>query len=197
MRLKQGLIYAIGRGCMTSHSTSLLSIGTFRPRAHQGNWQPQRNRNFRELLSAWVEHMLLSGAAPYIGRKRRLLRSRVLDIRSVILTIPDHYLVVTRDRERLTVGKQKTREFRVGRFSLKKLNEVEDKSRGHTKETGKCNATSISENYFQPFPQFALLHSVACVQLRLITVLRNCGCVAVASVLSSSWPKMHSHLWET
>jgi hypothetical protein len=30
---------------------------------HQGNWQPQRNRNFRELLSAWVEHMLLNGAA--------------------------------------------------------------------------------------------------------------------------------------
>jgi hypothetical protein len=23
-----------------------------RARAHQGNWQPQRNRNFRELLSA-------------------------------------------------------------------------------------------------------------------------------------------------
>jgi hypothetical protein len=31
--------------------------------AHQGNWQPQRNYNFRELLSAWVEHMLLNGAA--------------------------------------------------------------------------------------------------------------------------------------
>jgi hypothetical protein len=34
-----------------------------RARAHQGNWQPQRNRNFLELLSAWVEHMLLNGAA--------------------------------------------------------------------------------------------------------------------------------------
>jgi hypothetical protein len=33
------------------------------------------------------------------------------------------------------------------------------------------------------FPQFALLHSVTCVQLRLITILRNRGCVAVASFL--------------
>jgi hypothetical protein len=28
--------------------------------------------------------------------------------------------------------------------------------------------------------QFALLHSVTCVQLRLITILGSCGCVAVA-----------------
>jgi hypothetical protein len=34
-----------------------------------------------------------------------------------------------------------------------------------------------------PFPQFALLNSVACVLLKLITVLGNCGCVAVASFL--------------
>jgi hypothetical protein len=27
-----------------------------------------------------------------------------------------------------------------------------------------------------PFPQFALLHSATCVQLRLITILGNCGC---------------------
>jgi hypothetical protein len=33
------------------------------------------------------------------------------------------------------------------------------------------------------FPQFALLHSVTCVQLRLIIILGNCCCVAVASVL--------------
>jgi hypothetical protein len=33
------------------------------------------------------------------------------------------------------------------------------------------------------FPQYALLHSVTCVQLRLITILGNCGCVAVASFL--------------
>jgi hypothetical protein len=34
-----------------------------------------------------------------------------------------------------------------------------------------------------PFPQFALLHSVTCVQLRLITVLGKCDCVAVSSFL--------------
>jgi hypothetical protein len=36
---------------------------TIRARAHQGNWQPQRNRNFQELLSASVEHKELTGAA--------------------------------------------------------------------------------------------------------------------------------------
>jgi hypothetical protein len=36
--------------------------------------------------------------------------------------------------------------------------------------------------------QYALLHSVTCVQLRLITILRNCGCVAVASFLGVPSP---------
>jgi hypothetical protein len=40
-------------------------------------------------------------------------------------------------------------------------------------------ATQIEETAKQ-FNQFALLHSVTCVQLKLITVLGNCGCVAVA-----------------
>jgi hypothetical protein len=39
-----------------------------------------------------------------------------------------------------------------------------------------------------PFAQIALLHSVTCVQLRLITVLGNCGCVAVASFLGVPSP---------
>jgi hypothetical protein len=38
------------------------------------------------------------------------------------------------------------------------------------------------------FPQFALLHSVTCVQLRLITILGNCGCVAGASFLGVPSP---------
>jgi hypothetical protein len=42
---------------------------------------------------------------------------------------------------------------------------------GHIEETG------------LPFPKYALLHSVTCVQLRLIPILGNCGCVAVASFL--------------
>jgi hypothetical protein len=80
-----------------------------RARAHQENWQPQRNRNFRELLSAGVEHMLLIGAAQF--EESALL-----------------------------------------------------------------------------LPQYALLRSATCVQLRLITILGNCGCVAVASFLGVSWP---------
>jgi hypothetical protein len=39
-----------------------------------------------------------------------------------------------------------------------------------------------------PFSQFALLHSVTCVRLRLITILGNCGCVAVASFLGVGRP---------
>jgi hypothetical protein len=36
--------------------------------------------------------------------------------------------------------------------------------------------------------QYALLHSVTCVQLRPIRVLGNCGCVAVASFLGVPSP---------
>jgi hypothetical protein len=39
-----------------------------------------------------------------------------------------------------------------------------------------------------PFPQFALLHSVTFVELRLITILGNWGCVAVASSLGVTSP---------
>jgi xanthine dehydrogenase iron-sulfur cluster and FAD-binding subunit A len=48
-------------------------------------------------------------------------------------------------------------------------------------------ATQIKETAL-PFPQFALLHSVACVQLRLTTILGNCGCVTVASFLGDPSP---------
>jgi hypothetical protein len=41
---------------------ALLTL-PLRGRVHHGNWQPQRNRNIRELLSALVEHILLNGAA--------------------------------------------------------------------------------------------------------------------------------------
>jgi hypothetical protein len=36
-------------------------------------------------------------------------------------------------------------------------------------------AAQIKETATQ-FPQFALFHSVTCVQLRLMTILGNCGC---------------------
>jgi hypothetical protein len=48
-------------------------------------------------------------------------------------------------------------------------------------------AAQIEEAATQ-FPQYALPHSVTCVQLRLITVLGNCGCVAVASFLGVPAP---------
>jgi hypothetical protein len=60
--------------------------------------------------------------------------------------------------------------------------------RGHTKETGNRNAIAIYENCYQQFPQYELLHSVTCVQLRLVTILGNCGCVTVASFLGVPSP---------
>jgi hypothetical protein len=39
-----------------------------------------------------------------------------------------------------------------------------------------------------PFPQFALLHTVTCVQFWLLTILGNCGCVAVANFLGVPSP---------
>jgi hypothetical protein len=38
------------------------------------------------------------------------------------------------------------------------------------------------------FPLYALLHSVTCVQLKLITILGNCGCIVVASFLGVPSP---------
>jgi hypothetical protein len=46
--------------------------------------------------------------------------------------------------------------------------------RGHTKETGNCNATAICDTPFS---------NILYVQLRLITIIGNCGCVVVASFL--------------
>jgi hypothetical protein len=37
-------------------------------------------------------------------------------------------------------------------------------------------SSSVFPRVASPFPQFALLHSVTCVQLGLITILGNCGC---------------------
>jgi hypothetical protein len=45
------------------------------------------------------------------------------------------------------------------------------------------NGAAQIEETALPFPLFALLHLVTCVQLRPITILVNCGCVAVASFL--------------
>jgi hypothetical protein len=49
-RLKRNLLVTLLPHCMW-------------PGPHRGNWQPQRNRDFREMLSDRVEHMLVNGAA--------------------------------------------------------------------------------------------------------------------------------------
>jgi hypothetical protein len=41
----------------------------------------------------------------------------------------DHYLVVANIRERLAVNKQRSHRFHMGRFNLKKINEVEGKEK--------------------------------------------------------------------
>jgi hypothetical protein len=43
------------------------------------------------------------------------------------------------------------------------------------------NGVEQNEEMAKQFPEYALLHSVTCVELRLITILENCDCVAVAS----------------
>jgi hypothetical protein len=61
----------------------------------------------------------------------RQSRSNVLDVRSLRAADcdSDHYLVVAKVKERLTVNKQRSNRFHMERFNLKKLNEVEGKER--------------------------------------------------------------------
>jgi hypothetical protein len=47
---------------------------------------------------------------------------------------------------------------------------------------------SLNKPTALPFPQYAPLHTVTCVQLGLITILGNRGCVAVASFLGVPSP---------
>jgi hypothetical protein len=56
-------------------------------------------------------------------------------------------------------------------------------------------ATHVEETAVQ-FPQFTLLHSVPCVQLKLITILGTCGCVTVASFLGVPSPGMSTDVSE-
>jgi hypothetical protein len=59
-----------------------------------------------------------------VDRRRN---SNILDVRSYRAadSDTDHYLVMTRLRERLAVNKQRSRTFHMERLNLKKLNEVE------------------------------------------------------------------------
>jgi hypothetical protein len=59
--------------------------------------------------------------------KDRRWHSSILDVRSFrgADCDPDHYLVVAKVRERLTVSKQAAQKFDAERFNLKKLSELE------------------------------------------------------------------------
>jgi hypothetical protein len=68
-----------------------------------------------------IDHIL-------VDRRRH---SSVLDVRSFRAADcdSDHYLAVAKVRERLAVNKQRSHRFRMERFNLKKLNEVEGKGK--------------------------------------------------------------------
>jgi hypothetical protein len=69
-----------------------------------------------------IDHIL-------VDRRRH---SNVLDVRSFRAACDsDHYLVVTKVRERLAVNKQSSQRFNMERFNLKKLNDVEGKEQFH------------------------------------------------------------------
>jgi hypothetical protein len=52
----------------------------------------------------------------------------------------DHYLVVAKVRERLSVNKQRSQRFNVERFNLKKLNDVEGKEQFHVEVSNRFAA---------------------------------------------------------
>jgi exonuclease III len=70
-----------------------------------------------------IDHIL-------VDRRRH---SNVLDVRLFRAADcdTDHYLVVAKVRERLTVNKQRSHRFHLERFNLRKLNEVEGKRKYH------------------------------------------------------------------
>jgi hypothetical protein len=58
--------------------------------------------------------------------------SSTLDVQSFkAADYDDHYLVVTKVRERLAMSKQTTHRFHTKRFDLRKLNKVESKEQYH------------------------------------------------------------------
>jgi hypothetical protein len=74
-----------------------------------------------------------------VDRRRHL---NVLDVRSLRAADcdSDHYLVVAKVRERLTVNKQISQRFHMERFNHKKLNDVEGKDQFHVEVSNRFAA---------------------------------------------------------
>jgi hypothetical protein len=79
-----------------------------------------------------IDHIL-------VDRRRH---SNILDIRSFRAAEcdSDHSLVVEKVRDRLAVNKQKSNRFDMGRFNLRKLNEVEGKEQFHVEVSNRFAA---------------------------------------------------------
>jgi hypothetical protein len=56
---------------------------------------------------------------------------------AILMCDTDHYLVVAKVRERLTVNKKRSLRFHMERFNFKKLNEVEGKEQYHVEVTNR------------------------------------------------------------
>jgi hypothetical protein len=82
---------------------------------HKYTWTSQDGKTHGQ-----IDHIL-------VDRRRH---SNVLDVRSFRAADcdSDHYLVVTKGRERLAVNTQRSQRFYMERFNVKKLNDVEGKS---------------------------------------------------------------------
>jgi hypothetical protein len=81
---------------------------------HKYTWTSPNGKTHNQ-----IDHIL-------VDRRRH---SNVLDVRSFRAADCDydHYLVVSKVKERLTVNKQRSQTFHMLRYNLKKLNEVQSK----------------------------------------------------------------------